>query len=266
MLLIHGIAEHSGRYDQIARRLARGGVDVASFDNRGHGRTGGVRGHIDHFGQFLDDVAEHLVARRSTGLPVILFGHSLGGLIAATSVVEAAGGAGGARPQPDLLVLSSPALGAVVPVWQRVAAPVLSRVAPRFRVSADMDPTHLSRDPEVQRAYEQDPLRLRKMSSRFGQEVFTTMVSTSAALDRITIPTYVFHGAEDELVPAEVSRPLAALPTITYRLWPGLRHETLNEPEGDQVIGELLAWLEQQLIMLGGSSPDPGSGPEPVVP
>ncbi|MGF1596588.1 MAG: alpha/beta hydrolase [Acidimicrobiales bacterium] len=240
VLVVHGVGEHSGRYDHVGRFLAARGHDVLSFDNRGHGQSGGKRGHVDRFVHFLDDVEDLVVERRQLGVPVVLLGHSLGGLIAATYVVRG-------RPQPSLLVLSSPALGVVTARWRRLLAPILSRVAPSVLVRNDIDGSVLSSDPAVAEAYERDPLRVKGSTGRFGHEVLTTMDETGAALDRLSVPTYVLHGSADTLVPAEHSQPLADLPNVTYRLWPGLRHECFNEPNGGDVLGELVDWIEARL-------------------
>jgi alpha-beta hydrolase superfamily lysophospholipase len=249
LLLVHGIGEHSGRYDHVGRFLASRGYDVLSFDNRGHGQSGGRRGHVERFAEFLDDVEDHVIERRQLGLPVVLMGHSLGGLITATYLVEG-------RPPPDLLVLSSPALGAQVPRWQRVAAPVLSRLCPRLFVKGSIDGELLSRDRSVQLAYERDPLRVGGSTARMGHEIFVTMKRTSTQLDRVSVPTYVLHGTEDELVPASVSAPLRGRPLVTYQPWPGLRHECLNEPEQAEVLNHLETWLSAQLASLTDRSLD----------
>lgn len=241
VILVHGIGEHSGRYDHVGRFLAVQGHDVLAFDNRGFGQSGGRRGHVDSFEQFLDDVEDLVIERRQLGAPVVLLGHSLGGLIAAAYVVSG-------RPAPDLLVLSSPALGAKVPRWQRTAAPVLSRVAPRVFVKSDIDGAVLSRDPEVQNGYRDDPLRVAGSTARLGQEIFDAMESTTAGINRITMPCYVLHGGSDELIEPRFSRPLAGLPNVTYRLWPDLRHECFNELEKDEVLTALGNWLNESLV------------------
>jgi alpha-beta hydrolase superfamily lysophospholipase len=257
-LIVHGIGEHSGRYDHVGRLLAGRGHDVVAADNRGHGQTTGRRGHVEQFSEFLDDVEDRLAQRRELGVPVVLYGHSLGGLISSAYVVDG-------RPAPDLLVLSAPALGVNAPRWQRVAAPILSRVAPRLFVKSDLDATLLSHDVALQEAYRNDPLRVRGATARFGHEIFTTMASTRTRLDRITMPTYVFHGSADDLIPAKFSQPLAAQANVTYRLWPGLRHETHNETTKEQVLAELAEWLDIQLDQLGSAQaggPEPGPGSE----
>lgn len=247
VVLVHGIGEHSGRYDHVGRFLAERGHDVLAFDSRGHGQSGGRRGHVDRFTELLDDVEDLIVERRQLGAPVVLFGHSLGGLISTAYLLAG-------RPKPDFLVLSAPAISARIPRWQRLLAPPLSRIAPRLFIRVDLDPKLISHDPQVQDDYRNDPLRVAGSTARFGGEILTTMAATGNALDRITVPTYVFHGDEDELVPASVSRPLAALPNVTYQLWPGLRHECLNEPSHLDVLEEIEDWLEAELARSDGQS------------
>lgn len=240
MVLVHGIGEHSGRYEHVGAAFAAAGVDVLAYDQRGFGRSGGERAHVKRFDDYLDDLEPLVAEQRATNLPLILMGHSLGGLVATTYLLSN-------RPQPDLAVLSSPALAAEVPGWQRVLAPALGTVIPRLRIPADFDGSVLSRDEQVQRDYEHDPLRESVSTARLGREILRTMASTSTSLDRLRIPTYVFHGSSDSLVPPSASEPLGGLENVTRKLWDGLRHECLNEPERDDVIAAIIAWLDNQL-------------------
>lgn len=243
LLLVHGIGEHSGRYVHVGHFLASAGIDVVAYDNRGFGQSGGRRAHIDDFETFLDDIEDHLAQRRNLGVPVILMGHSLGGLMAATYLVSD-------RPQPDLAVLSSPALAAEVPRWQRIVAPILGRFAPSLFIKGTQMSGLLSRDEEVERAYHEDPLVILGATAGLGKAIFETMAETSNRIDRIRVPTYVLHGEDDELVPQTASVPLRDLPNVTYRSWPGLRHECMNEPERFEVLGEIRDWLDEQLETL----------------
>ena len=240
MLIVHGIGEHSGRYEHVGAAFADAGVDVLAYDQRGFGRSGGIRAHVDDFDEYLDDVEVLLAARRELGVPVILLGHSLGGLVATAYLVSG-------RPQPDLAVLSAPALGAQLPGWQRTLAPVVGKVVPRLKIPADFDGALLSRDEAVQVAYENDPLRVPFSTASLGREILATMKTTRATLDRLRVPTYVFHGGDDELVPTSASEILEVLPNVTRRVWPNLRHESMNEPERADVIAEVLGWIEDQL-------------------
>lgn len=240
MLLVHGIGEHSGRYEHVGAAFAEAGIDVLAHDQRGYGRSGGLRGHVDDFDHFLADLEELLADRRDTGQPVVLMGHSLGGLVSTSYLVSN-------RPQPDMAVLSAPALAADVPAWQKVVAPALGTIAPKLKIPADFDGSVLSRDIEVQDAYENDPLRVGSSTTRLGRESFAAMASTRASIDRLRVPTYVLHGARDTLVPPSASAFLAELPNVERRLWPNLRHECMNEPERNQVLDEIVAWLDGQL-------------------
>ncbi|WP_051062336.1 alpha/beta hydrolase [Ilumatobacter nonamiensis] len=240
MLLVHGIGEHSGRYEHVGAAFAEAGVDVLSFDQRGFGETAGRRAHVETFDEFLVDVQDLLDDRRSLRVPVILMGHSLGGLVVTAYLVSD-------RPLPDLAVLSAPALSAELPRWQRIAAPVLGRIAPGLNIPVDFDGSVLSRDEAVQTAYENDPLRVPASTAGLGRESLKKMKEVAGKLDRLTVPTYVLHGSDDTLVRPTASEPLAILPNVTRRVWDGLRHECLNEPERDEVIAEIVAWLDAEL-------------------
>lgn len=240
MLLVHGMAEHSARYDHVGAALSERGIDVLSFDLRGHGRSGGRRGHVDAFDTFLDDVEDLLGDRRRLGVPVVLMGHSMGGLIAAAYAVSG-------RPEPDLLVLSAPALAVEAPTWQRLAAGALARIVPTLALPNDLAAELLSRDPSVAAAYRDDPLRLRSATTRLGNELFAAMDRTRAQAQRLSVPTYVLHGGEDRLVPAAASEPLGANPEVTRVVYEALRHECLNEPERDEVLADLVDWLDERL-------------------
>jgi alpha-beta hydrolase superfamily lysophospholipase len=240
ILLIHGIGEHSARYEHVGDALSDAGFDTLSFDQRGFGETSGRRAFVADFSEYTDDVADLLAERRELAAPVVLMGHSLGGLIAATYLI-------GADPQPDLAVLSAPALAAEIPRWQRVAVPVLSRVTPRLHVKSDFDGSILSRDEEVQEAYDNDPLRVDGATASLGRQIMAAMASTSEQIDRITLPTYVLHGGDDALVEPLVSEPIGRLANATRKVWPGLRHECMNEPEWPEVIAGVTTWLDSQL-------------------
>jgi len=240
MLIVHGISEHSGRYAEVAEHFVASGIDVLAFDLRGHGETHGRRGYVDRFGQLLDDVEELLEERRTLRVPVVLLGHSLGGLICTAYATTD-------RPQPDLLVLSAPALAANVPGWQRLIAPVFSFISPTLALPSDFDGALLSRDAAVGEAYRTDPLRVTKTTVRLGNEIFSAMDRTNDRLSKIQVPTYVLHGTADDLVPPAASAPLEALADVTRVLHPDLRHECLNEPERDAVLAGIDEWLAPRI-------------------
>jgi alpha-beta hydrolase superfamily lysophospholipase len=248
VLIVHGLAEHSGRYEQVGRQLAEAGLDVESYDQRGFGGSAGRRAYVDRWSQNHDDLEDRLAAVRAgagardgaPARPVVLFGHSLGGLIALGYAV-----AEPPRPLPDALMLSAPALESTIPAWKRAMAGVLGRVAPTRELANEFDGAILSRDPAVGEAYVADPLNQHNTTFRFGAEAIAEQARVRAALGRLSIPTIVYHGEADRLVPPSASAPLGALPGVVRRTYPGLRHESHNEPEGPAVIADVIADLRR---------------------
>jgi alpha-beta hydrolase superfamily lysophospholipase len=239
VLIVHGIGEHSGRYERTARLMSEAGLDVQAFDLRGHGLSGGRRVYVRRWDDFLDDVEVRLAAMREPGVPLVLFGHSMGSLISLTYACSS-------RPAPDLLVLSAPPLQAVVPGWQRILAPALGVVAPTVVIANPISGDQLAHDPAVGVAYFADPLVQPRSTARLGAQLFGAMKRARRQLGLLKIPTLVIHGGADTLVPTAGSEPLAALPGVERRVLPNLRHESLNEPEGPEVVAAVIAWIHAQ--------------------
>jgi alpha-beta hydrolase superfamily lysophospholipase len=247
LLLIHGIAEHAERHAHVASRFARAGIETHAYDLRGFGLSDGRRAYVERWSLFHDDLEDRLVATRAVagGLPLILYGHSMGGLIALGYVL-----ADPPRPLPDLLALSAPAIAAVVPRWKRDLADVLGRALPRLEIANNIHAGALSRDPQVEAAYRSDPLNAHSTTTRLGLELFREQARVQSRLTQVgalPIPTYVLHGAEDPIVPVSSSASLEGRPSVTRRVYPTLRHEMHNEPEATAVIGDTIAWIERSL-------------------
>jgi acylglycerol lipase len=249
ILIVHGLAEHSGRYEHVGRQLAAAGLEVDAYDQRGFGGSAGLRAYLDRWSQNHDDLEQRLAAVRSAagGRPVVLFGHSLGGLIAVGYVL-----AEPARPLPDLLVLSAPALESTIPPWKRLMARVLGTLAPRLEIKNALDGSILSRDPSVGERYLADPLNHHATTTRYGALAIAEQARVRRALSRLSIPTLVYHGEDDHLVPTVASAPLAGVPGVVRRTWPGLRHESHNEPDGPAVIADVIAWLRETVGSAAG--------------
>lgn len=239
IIVVHGLAEHSGRYERTGRLLAEAGFHVRSFDLIGAGGSGGRRWHIDDWKQYHDQVQSHLEWAREQGGPVVLMGHSIGGAIALGYLLSD-------RPRPDLAVLSAPAL-AGGEGWQKRLVPVLGKVFPKLTLPNPVKGEHLSRDPSVAERYFEDPLVVTSASLGWGASALEEIERLNGALGHLDVPTLVIHGAEDRLVPAWCSEPLGELDCVDRRVYEGLRHETLNEPEGPEVVADIVAWLEAKL-------------------
>lgn len=238
VVIVHGLGEHSGRYERTGGLLAEAGYRVRSFDLLGFGASSGRRADIERFALYLDQTEGHLDALRTKGRPLVLLGHSMGGLIALEYALAE-------RPQPDLLVLSAPALSGGA-AWQRKVAPTLGRMFPTLSVPTAIKGDMLSRDPAVGEAYFGDPLVITKATARLGAGIFAAGDRARAALDKLRVPTLVIHGGSDTLVPTAGSEILAVHPLVERRVFPSLRHELFNEPEGPEVIAEVVAWIQSQ--------------------
>lgn len=246
VVLVHGLAEHSGRYDRVGAWLSTRDCAVHAYDQRGHGQSEGPRGHVGRFTDLLDDLETFLqtVRREQPDLPLVLFGHSMGGLVASALLVER-------KPDLACAVLSGPALEVPEHVSgsRRAIARLLRRLAPRLRMAAGLDPEHLSRDPEVVRAYVDDPLVFQRVTVSLASELLDAIPRTAAGAREVRVPLLLLHGESDRLCPVRGSRAFhAQLRGVGHRLrtYPQLRHELLNEPEHEQVLEDLLDWLVER--------------------
>lgn len=242
VLIVHGLGEHSGRYERTGAILAATGLDVAAIDLQGFGGSGGRRAFLGRWDTWLDDVEDRLAGLRAEGggRPVILLGHSMGALVALSYALSD-------RPRPDLLILSAPALAADLPAWKKTMVRVLGRVAPTVSVANGLDGELLSRDPAVGADYVADPLNHHRTTTALGRHLLLAQERALAGLGRLGVPTLVIHGGSDRLVPTASSEVLASLPLVDRRVYPDLRHETLNEPEGPQVAAEIAVWIGARL-------------------
>jgi acylglycerol lipase len=242
-LVVHGLGEHAGRYGTVAGALTAAGIDVFAYDHRGFGGSAGIRAYVDRFSQFHDDLAERVLAARAArpGLPLVMYGHSLGGLITAGYVLS-----GRDLPMPDLLVLSAPGLDAEQPAWKKTLAKVLTGITPKMKLANGLAEDGLSRDPAVKAEMDADPLCISTSTVRFGAEAFAEQARVQAVIAGIStmpMPTYVFHGSADPIVKPSASAILEGKGGVTRRVHEGLRHECHHEPEYPQVLAEVVGWI-----------------------
>ena len=240
ILLVHGIAEYSGRYEIVGELLAAAGFEVHCPDLFGFGESGGRRADIADWADYFDQVQGHLESMKSdTGTAVVLLGHSMGGLIALGYLLSD-------RPQPDLAVLSAPAIGGGA-AWQKAIAAPLARIAPALPVPNNLDGSRLSRDPEVAELYFADPLVITSTTTRLGSLMFRAQDAAKSSLGNLAVPTLVVQGGADRIVSPASTAVLGDLPGVERRLYPTLRHEICNEPEGPEVVADIVAWLKERL-------------------
>lgn len=237
VVLIHGLAEHSGRYERVGDMLAGAGFRVVAPDLYGFGMSEGSRGDVPDWEAYLDQV-EYAVGP-ATAVPSVLMGHSMGGLICVNYMLDD-------RPLPDMAVLSAPALGGGA-AWQKALAPVLAAIAPGVKVPNALKGSQLSRDPAVGEAYFADPLVYTKTSARLGAAIFKTQSMVQSRINRLETPCLVLHGGLDTIVPPTSTAALGDLASVERRLYPQLRHEVYNEPEGPELVSEVIDWVNQRL-------------------
>lgn len=249
VLLVHGLGEHMGRYDALAQVLNSWGFAVRGYDQHGHGRSDGKPGTLPTDTRLLDDLAEmvdHTRASLPRGQPLVLLGHSMGGLVAGRFVAL------GIRPV-DLLVMSSPALDPGLNAVQKLLLATLPKIAPNLCVSNGLDASYLSHDPAVVQAYRADPLCHDRVSGRLARFIAEGGPAVVAQAPRWVVPTLLMYAGADRLVNPAGSRAFAAAaPAAVVEVQPfeALYHEIFNEAAAEraQVLARLQAWLDQRLV------------------
>ena len=242
ILLVHGANEHIGRYSHVIDALNASGYTVTGVDLRGHGRSYGKRGHVMSWGDYRDDLS---AGAKVAGSPVFVLAHSMGGLVAADTLID---------PQFEVrgLVLSNPLFGLAFtpPVIKATAAKIISKIIPALSMGNEVVVEHLSRDEAVQNAYRTDPLITSSLTPRW----FTEMLGAISRLERdggkITCPTLLLQGTGDKVTSVEATSAIVdkfGSKDKTTKSYDGLYHEILNEPERELVIADMIAWLDSKI-------------------
>jgi alpha-beta hydrolase superfamily lysophospholipase len=262
LVIAHGFGEHGACYRHVAEALAPAlELEVLAADQRGHGRSPGRRGVVRRYEDLLLDVdaAFALARRQRPGLPVFLLGHSNGGLLALLLALRGAAGGTGGDGVPAGLILSNPALRIVAPVspLKLMIGRFLLHCAPGVTLSGKLDPALMTRDPEMQREHETDPLRHSRMSSPlfFGMTDSGALAASNAAA--LLVPVLMLLGGSDPVIDAATSRAVferLGSTDKTLRIYPSMLHEPLNEIDREQVFADIEAWLKPRLEGKTGSN------------
>jgi len=243
VLLVHGLGEHAGRYDALAQQLNSWGFAVRGYDQFGHGESGGARGGLPSTTRLVDDLAdmvESLRARMPEGLPLIILGHSMGGLVAGWFVAL--------RRRPvDGLILSSPAFNAGLSRFQKFLVSVLPRFAPNLTVGNGLNPDYLSHDAAVVQAYRADTRVHDRISARLARFIGQGGAKVLARAAQWRVPTLLMYAGSDRMVDPQGSRDFsAAAPEdlVTTRCFDAMYHEIFNERDAQPVYACLRQWLD----------------------
>jgi acylglycerol lipase len=246
VVILHGVSEHADRYSHVAARLVASGYAVYALDHRGHGRSEGKRAFVDRLDRAVADAGTLIGIARSEqpGVKVFLLGHSMGGAIALEYALDH-------QQDIDGLILTSPAADTeAASALELAAGRVLSVIAPGAGVFP-VDSSTVSRDPEVVRAYDEDPMVFHKrLPARTVAELANAIQSFPDRNVGLRLPLLVMIGTDDQLVPPDAGRMVhgtAGSPDKRLIEYEGLYHEILNEPEQDRVMDDLVEWLDARL-------------------
>lgn len=246
ILLVHGLGEHGGRYLHVCNFFNRAGLSVYTLDQRGHGKSGGKRGFVPSFQSLVSDLDMMLlhVQKENPNKPLFLYGHSMGGCVVLSYLIEKNPRLSGVvvtsafiklafEPNPVVLILGK----------------FMNRIYPAFTQPNQLNPDLISRDKNVVNAYINDPLVHNKLSSALGIGMIEQGKKLSEFKGQINCPLLLTHGTADGLTSPEGSKLFAEHATgdITLKLWEGLYHETHNEPEKEEVLQHTLNWINKHI-------------------
>lgn len=252
--LVHGLGEHSGRYQHVAEYFTNNGYSITALDLQGHGKTAGVRGHIRSYDAAMEDV-QHLIEetrQRASGLPCFLYGHSMGGALVLFYALT--------RRPTDLagVIATSPGLAVVAPPTggKLAMVKVLNKVAPAMTMDNGLVLDNLSRDPQVKEKYVNDPLVHKKISVRLALELIQNGEWMVEHAGDLQVPLLLMQGTEDILVSPPATRKFAekAAGDVTYKEWEGFYHEIHNEPEKLEVLSYMNGWMDAHLKKDSGTA------------
>jgi alpha-beta hydrolase superfamily lysophospholipase len=247
--LVHGLGEHTGRYEHVGRALNEAGYALFGFDLRGHGKTGGARGHIPSLDAALQDIHQFVGFQKQNfpDTPIFLYGHSLGGLFSLAHAIQYGDELKG------VIVTGAALRSSLQEQKAKIAmANILGSLVPALTLPSGLDPTTISRNPEVVQNYINDPLVHDKTSVGLGKAALTAIDLCFARAKEFSPPLLIMHGAKDVLTYPSGSEDFSKLASennkdVTLKLWDGLYHEIHNEPEQEDVFKVMIGWLDKHL-------------------
>lgn len=245
VLFMPGWSDHAGRWTALGERLREAGLAAYLLDLRGHGRSGGIRGHLSRFSQLLGDLqAFRRTVRPRAPAPQVLVGHSFGGLVVLRYLETQPSDA------PLAAVVSSPFLGLAFapPAWKLLVSRILGDLWPTVRLRAGLDATHMSRDPDVNAAYARDPMVHDRLTPGAWKEIQWAHRAVPADGHHIDCPMLFLLAGEDRVVDAHLARAFAdsLKAPVEVRWYPEMYHEILHDPQREKVIGDILAYLAKR--------------------
>lgn len=242
IVIVHGQGEHSGRYAHITKAMNDAGINVFSYDQRGHGRSGFQRGHIPSYDQLLADLDNFVdqIRLKIDGLPLFIYGQSMGGNVALNYAFRS----------PDKIkavAVSSPwiRLAFEPPAFKVFLAKAIDRIAPAMSLASGLEIKALSRDPLVCENYKNDPLNHDQITARMYNHLYSAGLRLLDPGLELRVPVYIYHGTADRLTSHDASAEFARKSNglATFRSWDGYYHETHNDPDGNVVIAALVDWF-----------------------
>ena len=247
--LIHGLGEHTGRYEHVGKALNEAGYALFGFDLRGHGQTPGPRGHIPSLDVALSDIHQFVGFQKGNfpETPIFLYGHSIGGMLALAYMIQYDSALQG------VIVTGAGLRSPLQEQKAKVAlAKILGSLIPAVTLPSGLDPSTVSRDPDVVDKYIHDPMVHDRISAGLGRANLIGVDMCFARAKEARLPLLIMHGTEDKLVYPSGSEDFARLASVnnkdvTLKLWDGLYHEIHNEPEQAEVFKFMIEWLDKHL-------------------
>ncbi|MFG6097779.1 alpha/beta hydrolase [Leptothoe sp. ISB3NOV94-8A] len=246
LALVHGFGEHCDRYSTVTTALTQAGYAIFGFDNQGHGRSEGQRGHINRWQDYRDNVRAFLtqVRQHEPNLPLFVLGHSLGGLIVLDFALNAPQGLTG-------IIISGPPIRPVgiAKPYLVVIARALSGIWPRFSMDVGAGAETLSRDPAIVNQTEDDPLTHSMATVRWGTECLVAIATVRRNIAQLQVPILLVHGSADKVNDVKGSEEIFARITSdkTLKIYPGSYHEPHNDLDRNQVMDDVIEWLDNHL-------------------